>query len=139
MLCLLDHFILATGQRSYAVRHAAQSLLCHALQKTQKSLPFGSTVLEGQEPPLTLRQEKQYLYFGHPFPLYARAFFPVVRRFFWRIPTEQVLYYRNSGLYYGLASTTLPLYAKPRAKVKGGCLSCDSGSSSAWTSRCEIP
>ena len=38
--------------------------------------------LEGREPPLTLRQEKQYLYFGHPFPLYARAFFPVVRRFF---------------------------------------------------------
>ena len=35
----------------------------------------------GREPPLTLRQDKQYLYFGHLFP-YARAFFPVVRRFF---------------------------------------------------------
>ena len=59
------------------------------------------------------------------FPLYARAFFPVVRRFLCRFPTEQVLYYRNLGLYYGLASTTLPLYAKPRPKVKGGCVSCD--------------
>ena len=28
-------------------------------------------------------------------------------------------------MYYGLASATLPLYAKPRAKVKGGCLSCE--------------
>ena len=28
-------------------------------------------------------------------------------------------------MYYGLASTTPPLYAKPRAKVKGGCLSCE--------------
>ena len=34
--------------------------------------------LEGTEPPLTLRQENQYLYFGH----LARAFFPVVRHFF---------------------------------------------------------
>ena len=33
------------GYWSYAVRYAAQSLLCHALQKTQKSLPFGSTVV----------------------------------------------------------------------------------------------
>ena len=41
-------------------------------------------------------------------------------------PTEQVLYYRNLGLYYGLASTTPPLHAKPRTKVKGGCLPCDS-------------
>ena len=85
-----------------------------------------SSLLEGREPPLTLRQENHYLYFGHLFPLYARAFFPVVRRFFCGFPTEQVLYYRNLGLYYRLASTTLPLYAKPRAKVKGGCLSCDS-------------
>ena len=61
------------------------------------------------------------------FPLYARDFSPVVRRFFCRFPTEQVLYYRNLGLYYGLASTTLPLYAKPRAKVKGGCLSRERG------------
>ena len=29
---------------SYAVRYASQSLLCHALQKTQRSLPFGATV-----------------------------------------------------------------------------------------------
>ena len=33
-------------------------------------------------------------------------------------------------MYYGLASTTPPLYAKPRAKVKGGCLSCDEGHNS---------
>ena len=30
---------------SYAVGYAAQSLLCHALQKAQKSLLFGSTVV----------------------------------------------------------------------------------------------
>ena len=36
---------LDAGYWSYAVRYAAQSLLCHALQKTQKSLPFGSTVV----------------------------------------------------------------------------------------------
>ena len=59
------------------------------------------------------------------FPLYARVFFPVVRHFFCRLSTEQVLYYRIWCLYYRLASTTPPLYAKPRAKVKGGCLSCD--------------
>ena len=63
--------------------------------------------------------------FWPPFPLYARAFFPVVRHFFWRIPTEQALYYKNLGLYYGLASGTLPLQSKPRLGVKGGCASCD--------------
>ena len=43
------------------------------------------------------------------FPLYAGAFFPVVRRLFpCKIPTEQVLYYRNMGLYYRLVSTPLP-------------------------------
>ena len=41
--------------------------------------------------------------FWPPFPAYARAFFPVVRHFFWRILTEQALYYKNLGLYYGLA------------------------------------
>ena len=30
---------------SYAVRYASQSLLCHALQKKQRSLPFGATVV----------------------------------------------------------------------------------------------
>ena len=30
---------------SYAVRYASQSLLCHALQKKQRSLPFGTTVV----------------------------------------------------------------------------------------------
>ena len=34
----------------------------------------GRSLLEGGEPPLTLRQDKQYLYFGHPGPLDARAF-----------------------------------------------------------------
>ena len=79
--------------------------------------------LEGREPPLTLRQENHYHVFWLLFPLYAMDFFPVVRHFFCRFPTEHVLYYKNLGLYYGLASTTLPLYAKPCAKVKGGCLS----------------
>ena len=36
----LDH-----ASWSYAVRYAAQSLMCHALQKTQRSLPFGATVV----------------------------------------------------------------------------------------------
>ena len=30
---------------SYSVRYAAQSLLCHALQRRQRSLPFGSSVV----------------------------------------------------------------------------------------------
>ena len=59
------------------------------------------------------------------FPLYAGAFFPVVRDFLCIIPTEQVLYYRNLGLYYGLASGTRPLYSGPCLGVKGGCVSCD--------------
>ena len=80
--------------------------------------------LEGGEPPLTERQEKHCLYrFWPPFPLYTRAFFPVVRHFFWRIPTEQPLYYKNLGLYYGLASGTQPLKSKPCLGVKGGCAS----------------
>ena len=59
--------------------------------------------------PLSLRQDKQYLYFGQLFPCTPGSFFAVVRHFFWRIPTEQALYYKNLGLYYGLASGTLPL------------------------------
>ena len=39
--------------------------------------------------------------------------FSVVRPFFCILPIEQVLYCRNSGLYYGLASATLLLYSKP--------------------------
>ena len=58
-------------------------------------------------PPLTLRQEKQYLYFGHLFPCTPGPPPPVLQPFLWRIPTEQVLYYKNLGLYYGLASGTL--------------------------------
>ena len=56
-----------------------------------------------------LKARKAVSAFWPPFPLYARAFIPVVQRFFWRIPTEQALYYRNSDLYYGMASGTLPL------------------------------
>ena len=48
-----------------------------------------------------LKARKAVSVFWPPFPLYARAFFPVVRHFFWRIPTEQALYYKNLGLYYG--------------------------------------
>ena len=86
--------------------------------------------LEGAATP-NLKARKSLPVFWPLFRLYPRAFFPVVQRFFCRFPTEQVLYYRNLGLYYGQASTTLPLYAKPRAKVKGGCLSCERESSSA--------
>ena len=61
-----------------------------------------------------------------------QGFFPcgmvlVFLFFFCRLPAEQVLYYRHLGLYYRLVSTTLDLYAKPCAKVKGGCLSCEGG------------
>ena len=80
--------------------------------------------LEGREPPLTLRRENQYLYFGCFFPV-RRGLFPVVRDFLCIIPTEQVLYYRNLGLYYGLASGTLPLYSDPCLGVRGGCVACD--------------
>ena len=84
------------------------------------------THLEGREPPLTLRQEIKYLYFGHFFPV-RRGLFSVVRDFLCIIPTEQVLYYRNLGLYYGLASGTLPLYSGPCLGVRGGCVACDCG------------
>ena len=90
-----------------------------------EQLRLQNVELEGWEPPLTPKARKSLPVFWALFPLYARDFFPVVRHFLCRFPTEQVLYYRNLGLYYGLASTTLPLYAKPRAKVKGDCLSCD--------------
>ena len=82
-------------------------------------------MLEGREPPLTLRQDHHYLYFGHFFPCTPGTFSLQYDAFFCRFSTEQVLYYRILGLYYGLASTTPPLYAKSCAKVKGGCLSCE--------------
>ena len=88
-------------------------------------LPLSVVCFGRYETTPNLKAGKAVPVFWPPFPLYARDFFPVVRRFFCRLPTEQVLYYRNLGLYYGLASMTLPLYAKPRAKVKGGCLSCN--------------
>ena len=56
-----------------------------------------------------LKARKTVSIFWPPFPLYARASSPVARHFFWRIPTERALYYKNLGLYYGLASGTLPL------------------------------
>ena len=76
------------------------------------------------KPPLTLRQENHYLVFWPLFPLYAQDFFSVVRHFSLDFPQKKCMHYRILGLHYGLASTTPPLYAKPRAKVKGGCLSC---------------
>ena len=81
-------------------------------------------ILQGKEPPLILRRESQYLYFGPLFPCTPGPF-PVVRDFLCIIPTEQVLYYRNLGLYYGLASGILPLYSRPCLEVKGGCVSCE--------------
>ena len=51
--------------------------------------------------------------------------FPVAQDFLCIIPTEQVLYYRNLGLYYGLASGTLPLYSDPCFLVRDGCVACD--------------
>ena len=38
--------------------------------------------LEGREPPFNLKARKAVSVFWPPFRLYARAFFPVVRRFF---------------------------------------------------------
>ena len=58
------------------------------------------------------------------FPV-RRGLLPVVRDFLCIIPTEQVLYYRNLGLYYGLASGTLPLYSDPCLGVRGGCVACE--------------
>ena len=63
--------------------------------------------------------------FGATFSPVRRGLFPVVRDFLCIIPTEQALYYRNLGLYYGLASGTLPLYSGPCLGVKGGCVSCE--------------
>ena len=56
-------------------------------------------ILEGREPLLTLRQEKQYLHFGHLFPWVPGPF----------SCTKQALYYKNLGLHDGLASGTRPL------------------------------
>ena len=67
-----------------------------------------SYALGGQVFP-NLKARKAVSVFWPPFPLFARAFSPVVRHLFWKIPTEQALYYKNLGLYYGLASGTLPL------------------------------
>ena len=72
-----------------------------------------------------LKARKPILVFWATFSPVRRGLFPVVRDFLCIIPTEQVLYYRNLGLYYGLASGTLPLYSGPCLGVKGGCVSCD--------------
>ena len=59
------------------------------------------------------------------------AFFPVCATVFafysffsLELHTERILYYRNLGLYYGMASTPLPPYSKPRVGVADGCPSC---------------
>ena len=75
---------------------------------------------------LNLKARKTLSVFWQPFPFVRHAFSPVVLHFFSRIPTEQNLYYKNLGLYYGLASGTLPLYSRLCLGVKGGCVSCNS-------------
>ena len=72
-----------------------------------------------------LKARKSIPVFWATFSPVRRGLFPVVRDFLCIIPTEQVLYYRNLGLYYGLASGTLPLYSGPCLGVKGGCVSCE--------------
>ena len=72
-----------------------------------------------------LKARKSIPVFWANFSPVRRGLFPVVRDFLCIIPTEQVLYYRTLGLYYGLASGTLPLYSGPCLGVKGGCVSCD--------------
>ena len=72
-----------------------------------------------------LKAKKSIPVFWATFSPVRRGLLPVVRDFFCIIPTEQVLYYRNLGLYYGLASGTLPLYSGPCLGVKGGCVSCE--------------
>ena len=69
-----------------------------------------------------LKARKSIPVFWATFSPVRRGLFPVVRDFLCIIPTEQVLYYRNLGLYYGLASGTLPLYSGPCLGVKGGCV-----------------
>ena len=72
-----------------------------------------------------LKARKSIPVFWATFSPVRRGLFPVVRDFLCIIPTEQVLYYRNLGLYYGLASGTLPLYSGPCLGVEGGCVSCE--------------
>ena len=72
-----------------------------------------------------LKARKSIPVFWATFSPVRRGLFPVVRDLLCIIPTEQLLYYRNLGLYYGLASGTLPLYSGPCLGVKGGCVSCD--------------
>ena len=103
-------------------------LLCFFLipcTQMQEHREGWSQLLEGREPPLTLRQENHCLHFGHSFPCTAGPFSLQYGAFSVDFPQSKSCTYRNLGLYYGLASTTLPLYAKPRAKVNGGCLSCE--------------
>ena len=76
-----------------------------------------------------LKARKSVPVFWPPFSPVRRGLFPVVRDFLCIIPTEQILYYRNLGLYYGLASGTLPLYSDPCLGVRGGCVACDSDDS----------
>ena len=77
-------------------------------------IPAETQGLEGGEPPLAIKQET--------LPV-LRPFFPCAR-FFCGASHRANLYYRNLGLYYGLASTPLPLYSKPRVGVADSCPSC---------------
>ena len=128
MFCFFGGLLLpiscATGSADSWVYQVPEEATPTTRQALEPKYYLTQPYLEGREPPLTLRRENQYLYFGRFFPCMP-GLFPVVRDFLCIIPTEQVLHYRNLGLYYGLASGTLPLYSGPCLGVKGGCVSCD--------------
>ena len=63
---------------SYVVSQVIASYCCY----TPFWQPPRGPILEGREPPLTFRQEKQYLYLGQLFPCTPGPFFAVVRHFF---------------------------------------------------------
>ena len=76
---------------------------------------------------LNPKARKSVPVFWAAFSPVRQGLFPVVRDFLCVIPTGQVLYYRNLGLYYGLASGALPLYSDPCLGVRGGCVACHLG------------
>ena len=142
------HYLCSDGkkERSFSLQQSVfgkWSFFLRPFQVTQNTIKIGASAdtgktqngifLEGREPPLTLRRENQYLYFGRFSPCTLGPFSCSTGLFVYHIPTEQVLYYRNLGLYYGLASGTLPLYSDPCLGVRGGCVACD-----FWLQKCHF-
>ena len=82
--------------------------------------------LEGREPPLTLRQEKQCLYFGHLFPCTPGPFLCSTALFL-KNSTEQALCYKKWACTTGWRLALYLCSPSPALGKKGGCVSCEKG------------